>query len=389
MTQQFAWASRPLGELVENGDISYGIVQPGADTPGGVPVVRVKDVRDGRIDSRSQIRVDPDISARHSRTVLRGGELLVSIVGTVGESAVVPGDMAGWNVARAIAVIRPVDISPRWLRLCLQTAAVRQAFDSMLNTTVQATLNLADLKRLRIPVPPEPVREAIAEVLGALDDKIAANHAIVTTSDRLAAALTRASLKPARVTLSEVAEITMGSSPPGTSYNEVREGVVFYQGVRDFGVRFPTNRVWTTSPARMAAKDDSLVSVRAPVGHLNLAAEETCIGRGLASARSTRGTPMSLFHLLRDAPEIWAPYEAEGTVFGSINKKQLESLNVPTVDPDKEAGLEAKLAALEGSIACVLTENSQLAATRDALLPLLMSGKVRVKDAEQQLEGVV
>lgn len=177
--------------------------------------------------------------------------------------------------------------------------------------------------------------------------------------------------------------------PPGTSYNEIRNGVIFYQGVRDFGIRYPGNRVWTTSPVRYAEAKDCLVSVRAPVGELNLAAEKTCIGRGIAAVRSTSQAPMTLFHLLRDAPEVWAPYEAEGTIFGSINRNQLESLLLPRVRVDRAVILERELTAIEDLIASLHLENTALGRTRDTLLPVLMSGKLRAKDAEKRVEAVV
>ncbi|MDU7524262.1 MAG: hypothetical protein E7K72_23320, partial [Roseomonas mucosa] len=85
------WPSVPLSELVDpQRGISYGIVQPGSPVPDGVPIVRVSDVRNGRIDVRSPLRVAADIERTYGRTRLRGGELLITIVGTVGETAIVP-----------------------------------------------------------------------------------------------------------------------------------------------------------------------------------------------------------------------------------------------------------------------------------------------------------
>ena len=153
------------------------------------------------------------------------------------------------------------------------------------------------------------------------------------------------------------------------SFNEICEGTVFYQGVRDFGVRCPSNRVWTNAFVRLAGPGDTLLSVRAPVGRVNLATEETCIGRGVASVRSSSGRPFTLFHLLKDSHEAWAPFEAEGTVFGSINKIQLASLPVPSIRAEQEERLEGQLAPIERTIASALAENANLAATRDALLP--------------------
>jgi type I restriction enzyme S subunit len=134
------WANTPLSELVEEGrGISYGIVQPGADVPDGVPIIRVKDIRNGQIDSRNPLRVSPEIEAAYSRTRLNGGELLLTLVGTVGESAIVPASLAGWNTARAVAVIPVKDeVGPYWVRIAIQSPAIRARIDSRLNTTVQA-----------------------------------------------------------------------------------------------------------------------------------------------------------------------------------------------------------------------------------------------------------
>ncbi|MFD4326083.1 hypothetical protein ACFWQC_15710 [Nocardioides sp. NPDC058538] len=232
----------------------------------------------------------------------------------------------------------------------------------------------------QIPLLPLEQQRSIAEVLGALDDKIAANDRLIVSADRLGSALLRQALVDRSVPLVEVAVVTMGSSPPGTSYNEDGIGMPFYQGVRDFGVRFPTRRVWTTAPVRTATEGDVLLSVRAPVGRTNVANEQLCLGRGVAGLRPRDGRSATLLHQVRAAHEAWAPYEAEGTVFGSINKGQLESIDLPAVDPVVGEVLDDQLGALETRIATALEESRRLAATRDELLPLLMSGKLRVKD---------
>lgn len=175
----------------------------------------------------------------------------------------------------------------------------------------------------------------------------------------------------------------MGSSPPGTTYDESGEGTPFNQGVRDFGVRFPHRRAWTSAPGRLAGASDTLLSVWAPVGPANLASEELRLGRGLAGLRSRSRHPMTLFHQVRAAKAAWSPHEAEGSVFGSINQSQLAATRVPTVARDREDDLERDLAVIEDRLAVALSESRQLAQTRNELLPLLMSGKIRVSEAEQ------
>jgi len=185
------WKTIALESLVEPGrGISYGIVQPGASVSNGIPIVRVSDVRDGRIATADPLRVSRVIEAAYSRTRLSGGELLLTLVGTVGESAIVPEALAGWNTARAVAVI-PVrtEIGSYWVHMALRAPAVRGIIDSRLNTTVQATLNLRDVAQLPIILPPQREREAITHILGTLDDKIELNRRMNETLEAIARAL--------------------------------------------------------------------------------------------------------------------------------------------------------------------------------------------------------
>jgi len=355
--------------------------------------LNIASLDDGRLDlTQSDHLSREDFERWTKRVTPQEGDLLFSYETRLGDAALMPAGIEAC-LGRRMALLRPNRelADSRFLLYFYLGPAVRQIIDR--HTIHGATVNRIGLSTMGswpVDVPALPEQRAVAEVLGALDDKITTNVALVRTSDELAGALTRFSIDSAEtVTLSEVALITMGSSPPGASYNELGDGTVFYQGVRDFGVRYPRNRVWTTMPVRLAQRLDCLVSVRAPVGELNLAGEYTCIGRGLASVRSTATGPMSLFHLLKDSPQVWAPYEAEGTVFGSINKLQLASLRVPTVRAERRAELEHELSALELRIAAALEESDQLAAARDALLPQLMSGTLRVQDAEKTLEEVL
>lgn len=125
--------------------------------------------------------------------------------------------------------------------------------------------------------------------------------------------------------LSEISTITMGQSPSGESYNEDGIGEVFYQGRTDFGYRIPSIRMFTTEPKRMAEKGDVLMSVRAPVGDLNITNNNCCIGRGLASIRSKESS--YTFYLLKDFKTYFDLSEGTGTIFSSITKEELHKLN--------------------------------------------------------------
>lgn len=182
--------------------------------------------------------------------------------------------------------------------------------------------------------------------------------------------------------LSNIAEITMGQSPSGDSYNENRTGTVFFQGRAEFGTRFPTIRLYTTEPKRLARENDILMSVRAPVGDLNIAHEDCCIGRGLAAIRSKTGQQSFLLYSLLSLRPQLNVFNGEGTVFGSINRDSLNKL--PLTIPDKEAitRFESIVAPMDAIIRANHDENCRLAGIRDSLLPRLMSGEIDVSDVE-------
>ncbi len=131
------------------------------------------------------------------------------------------------------------------------------------------------------------------------------------------------------VRLGSVAQVTMGQSPPGSTYNEGGNGLPFYQGVVDFGTRYPSRRIYCSSPTRIAEPGDILFSVRAPIGRLNVAVERCCIGRGVASLRLRDIKDRVFVELvLRSMTSHWNMFEGGGSVFGSAKKEDLQSLEI-------------------------------------------------------------
>ena len=135
------------------------------------------------------------------------------------------------------------------------------------------------------------------------------------------------------VMLKEVCAINMGQSPDSDSYNENGEGVPFFQGNADFGERYPVTRKWCTAPTKMAAAEDILISVRAPIGAMNYATEECCIGRGLAALtpNKTKVSPEFIFWLLKGKNEE-LNNKGTGSTFKAIGRKVLEETLVPDID---------------------------------------------------------
>lgn len=184
------WSYIPLERLAQKNSVTYGVVQPGTHVDTGIPIVRVNNFKDGGFELADVMRIAPDIESKYGRTRLEGGEILLTIVGSVGQVAVVPKRLKGFNVARAVAVIHPIsEVEPDWLALCLRSPLSRHLLTSRANTTVQTTINLKDLRALPVPMPPEVERRRLVSLLGALDDRITLLRETNATLEAIAQAL--------------------------------------------------------------------------------------------------------------------------------------------------------------------------------------------------------
>lgn len=132
--------------------------------------------------------------------------------------------------------------------------------------------------------------------------------------------------------LKNIAVITMGQSPSSSSYNEEGVGIPFYQGNADFGELYPTARIWCNEPKKIANKNDILISVRAPIGALNYATEQCCIGRGLASITVKDEVLRNYVFRLLKANRNKLINQGSGSTFKAIGKSNLEELRIPIVD---------------------------------------------------------
>lgn len=262
------------------------------------------------------------------------------------------------------------------------------------------TVNILNDIQISYPKKLEDQRR-IASILSSLDRKIELNNKINADLEEMAQAIFKnwfVDFEPFKDgkfvdselgmipegwkvgTLEDIAEITMGQSPAGNSLNENGEGMIFYQGSSDFGFRFPSIRVFTTEPKRLAVANSVLFSVRAPVGDINVAKEECCIGRGVASIKSKYGHDSYLFYAMKSLHKLFDSFDGEGTVFGSINKKTLSAIQILLPSDGIVEQFNNVASSFDDRIRSLSDENSRLSTLRDTLLPRLMSGELEVPD---------
>ena len=186
--------------------------------------------------------------------------------------------------------------------------------------------------------------------------------------------------------LGDVCNVVMGQSPKSEYYNTEGNGLPFHQGVKDFGSRFPTHNTYCTLESRIAEQGDILISVRAPVGRINLASEKLIIGRGLSAIRHKHGLQSFLLyqlkHIFREEDSM-----GSGTIYRAITKDDLLNLNIihPSSNIDKE--FNELLNPMDAEIENLTLRTDILRKTRNLLLPKLISGEIKIGEINLQATG--
>lgn len=269
--------------------------------------------------------------------------------------------------------------------------------------SAQPLLNQSILNRIKVTFPPLPEQKRIAEILGALDDKIELNLEINKTLEAMAMALYKewfVDFGPFRDNgmvdselgpipkgwevrrLIDIATLTMGQSPRSVFYNDTGSGLPFHQGVTNYGLRFPDNNTFSIEGNRLAESGDILFSVRAPVGRINVALKKMILGRGLAAIHLNNHDNPFLFYALKT---IFKSDDliGDGTVYKSVNKSDMENIRIIWPSDTKVAEFNKLVGELDELILSNHLEIKSLTKTRDTLLPKLISGDVRVKMPEE------
>ncbi|HEX7935794.1 MAG TPA: restriction endonuclease subunit S [Paraburkholderia sp.] len=423
---QSEWHRVRVGQL---GQIVTGKTPATDDTGnfgGAIPFLTPSDFVDG------QRRV------KAARTLSQQGLSLV-------KNCLVPRGVAvsciGWQMGKSVLVDEPTvtnqqintvvpdDALVDRLFLYYSLSSIRnKIFELGATSTRTPIVNKTTFSSIEIQLPSLSNQRAISSLLGTLDDRLDLLRQTNATLESIAQALFKswfidfdpvrakaegrepegmetetAALFPAEFEgsalggipkgwttkgVGEVFSLIMGQSPPGDTYNSEGDGLAFYQGRTDFGFRFPSERIYCTAPTRFASAGATLVSVRAPVGDVNVAVDRCAIGRGLAAVEFECAPAFALYSM-KALRNRFVEFEAHGTVFGSINKKQFEALPciMPSMDVLTKFGRIA--GAMDERILVNELHLRSLSKLRDTLLPRLVSGQLRLPEAEAQMSEAI
>jgi len=419
-----------LGELIDRGVASlqtgpFGSQLHKSDyVSQGVPVVPTEAIGWRKLDVSVMPHIDDNTAARLTRHRVRTGDILFARRGiqATGLSAIVEPQHEGLICGTGAIRLRldaASGVDPTYLSFFLIMNETREWLRAHAVGAVMPNLNETVLRGVPVWIPSLAEQHAIADVLKSLDDKIEQNRRTGRKLEELARAVFNAwfvdfepvKAKAAGATafpgmppetfatlpntlkdsplgpvplgwevkaLADTVKLTMGQSPKSEFYNEEGRGLPFHQGVTDYGFRFPSDRVYCTAEGRIAEPGDILLSVRAPVGRINVADRRLILGRGLGGMRHVDDQQSFLlyqmFHVFAEEDAI-----GDGTIYKAVNKDFL--VMMPLIAPPKTIrdAFEAIAWPMDELIVSVENESAKLATLRDYLLPRLLSGRVRVE----------
>ena len=385
---------KPLGSMV-NRKIGYGIVQPGQSVPDGVPVIKVNNLISG-LKSPSELDTTArENEAKYSRTRLHGGELIVSVVGTIGKTAIVPKSFAGCNLVRATALIDIEDeLMSKWVKYYFDSPCGQSYIEQNLNTTVQPTLNIKSLVEMPIPIRDTTEMEKNVLLLSALDEKIEVNRQI---NDNLYAQAKA---------IFDNHFINIDAIPAGWRKGNLLDIANYLNGLamqkfrpQGHEIGLPVLKI---KELRQGSCDDSseLCSLRIKPEYIihdgdvifswsgSLLVDIWCGG--------TCGLNQHLFKVTSDVYDKWFYYlwtahhlarfiaiaADKATTMGHIKREELAKAEVLIPCEEDYTSLTSIMQPIFELIISNRIEARKLAALRDELLPKLMSGEIDVSDVQ-------
>ena len=389
------WQACKFSDVLIDESISYGIVQPGEHTEiDSVPIVRVNNIKNGKIEINDVMKVSSEIERKYQRTRLEGGELLITVVGSVGECAIVPSSLKGWNVARAVSVARiKDDFDKRYIKYCFKTEDLKFQMYGNTNDTVQPTLNLSSLKNLVLNIPSPAEQKAIAAVLSSLDDKIDLLHRQNQTLEAMAATLFRqwfveeAQEDWEEKSLLDLIEL-IGGGTPKTTVSEYWDGDIPWLSGGDIATNHKgffsasektiTKAGLDNSSAKLLPKFSTVITARGTVGKYCL------LGRDMTFSQSNYGilpkiqgcyffTYLLVGHMVEELQSA-----AYGSVFDTITTSTFRDATFAVPPADRVLEFESVVGKCFHKKLLNQSQIRTLSTLRDTLLPKLMSGAVRV-----------
>ena len=364
--------------------------------------IRVTDLTEnGHLSNEEKKSIPKEDNEKYE---LKNGDIVFARTGTPGLTYVFNENDSNIDYAFAGYLIRfelKDNIDSNYLSYYTQSYHYWSWIKSTQRSTTLSNINASEFRTLPIIKPSSSEQRRIAEILSIVDDAIQKTDEVIEKAERLKKGLMQnlltkgighdefkeVQIGPKTVeiperwevsVLSDVSDIKMGQSPPGSSYNENGNGMPFFQGNAEFNDIYPIVEKWTTDPKKTADKNDILISVRAPVGEINIAPKECCIGRGLSSIKANKKSLNKyLFYILKENKDQLKSF-SQGSTFKSINSDVLQNFSIPIPPLEEQKKILNIISKIDNKIQKEKSHKEKLQTLKKGLMQDLLTGKVRV-----------
>lgn len=388
---------KELQTLVKR-NIGYGIVQPGPSVPKGVPIIKVNNIISGLYDTKHLDKTTVDNDAKYQRTKLKGGELIVTVVGTCGKTAIVPIHFAGCNLVRATCLIDIEDETIcRWIKYYIDSPYGQAYINRNLNTTVQATLNVKNLNEMPIPFYSDEYTLNVVKILSSLDRKIELNNKINADLEEMAQTIFKnwfvdfEPFKDGKFVDSELGMIPEGwkvgglfdiaeifdkkRKPLSGNVREKMDKIYPYYGATscmDYVDDYIFDGIYT-----LIGEDGSVVKENG-LPYMQYVWGKMWVNNHAHILQGKNGYSTEMIHALLSITNI--KFLVTGAVQAKLSQGNMQKILVAIPPKNVLDEIRPVIDNLYSKIRINTDENSRLSLLRDTLLPRLMSGELEVPE---------
>jgi type I restriction enzyme, S subunit len=373
----------------------------------GVPLISVGEIRNGflRITEHTP-RISENVTRRLPQYVLREGDIVFGRKGAVERSALIKPEQEGWFLGSdGISVRSSMKNSYKYIAVQFQSHQVINWLTQNAIGTTMASLNQNILGRVIIPLPPTIAeQEAIAQALSDTDALIESLEQLLTKKRQIKQGAMQELLtgkrrlpgfshgqgykqteigiipedwEPAR--LGDMAEVIMGQSPGGLSYNKNGVGIPLINGPTEFTEKYPVKVQWTTEPTKLCQPNDLLLCVRgSSTGRMNVANDRFCIGRGVAAIRgnsrsSTEYLTYQIYLVIEDLLAL-----VTGSTFPSVDGRAIKSIPIPCPITAEQNAIATILSDMDSEIASLEAKLAKTRQLKQGMMHELLTGRIRL-----------
>ena len=393
------WEVKKLEDVVsKTRKITYGIVVPGPYEPNGNLMIRAKDYSFGWQPIESIYRVSDKMHQSYKRSQVRKGDVLLTIVGSIGNTAIVPEDLEGANITQQTARLSFDEHDANFFYSIMSSKIGKKEIYRYAKSGVQPSLNLADIAKFKVPVPPLPEQQKIAKILSTWDKAISTTERSIDNSTQQKKALMQQLLTGKKrlldeagkrfegeweeVTVSSFGKVVTGSTPPKNDSSNY-DGNISWATAEDFKQKYVSNtKVKLTesgaTKARVVPKGSVLVTCIASIGKNAIANEDLATNQQINSVVINKNNSNEFFYYLIEFNTHKLLAWAGTTAVPILNKTSFEKVKFIVPNLKEQQKIATVLTNADKEIELLEQQLADLQQEKKALMQVLLTGKVRV-----------